>query len=357
MMAVAPQFMILDFFTTLLPGFSFLKDAIKPISMLPNRHQLIQQGFILDELFPANFPGTQLAGSSVRHAKGVSGDLVFQQFDHPLFSIRFQIMHITKPLRLLGEKGKETLSALLSLKSSLRYTIEGLGSWLLPAGHFLLIHPGNKKVNAQLDEPLEYQLLEIACSAELIHSLKPHFPFLQLLYSAPPATPISLTQQGHPAGPAVLHLVQDMLHCQLEPSVRQLYFEYKIREYLLLLLVASNRKVVEKASLTVEQMAKLSAIAEKLRREPSKKFPIAQLAKEMQTNTMKLKKVFKAHYGKGVYSYQLEARMQEAHRLLDETSLPTKAVAAAVGYNLTTSFITKFREYFGYPPSQVRLKK
>jgi AraC-like DNA-binding protein len=45
--------------------------------------------------------------------------------------------------------------------------------------------------------------------------------------------------------------------------------------------------------------------------------------------------------------------MQEAHRLLEETNLTTKAIAARVGYDLTTSFITKFREYFGYPPSQV----
>jgi transcriptional regulator GlxA family with amidase domain len=70
-------------------------------------------------------------------------------------------------------------------------------------------------------------------------------------------------------------------------------------------------------------------------------------------NTMKLKMAFKERFGQGIFEHQLEARMKEGLRLLQETNLAIKDVAGIVGYQRATSFISKFGEYFGYPPSQV----
>jgi AraC-like DNA-binding protein len=59
-------------------------------------------------------------------------------------------------------------------------------------------------------------------------------------------------------------------------------------------------------------------------------------------------------FGKAIFEYQLAARMEEARKMLLENELTTKAIAAKVGYKNTTSFISKFKDHFGYPPGAIQ---
>jgi len=75
---------------------------------------------------------------------------------------------------------------------------------------------------------------------------------------------------------------------------------------------------------------------------------------EFNMNEKKLENLFSEIFGTTILQYHLESRLREAHRLLEVTNYTSKQIRAMIGYDLTTSFITKFRKYFGYPPSEVK---
>jgi AraC-like DNA-binding protein len=108
--------------------------------------------------------------------------------------------------------------------------------------------------------------------------------------------------------------------------------------------------------LTKDEEDRMRELGERLQQDPQGRFPIATLAKEMGMNEMKLKLAFKQVNGKGIFEYHLDQRMNEALRLLKNSDLSTKEIASLVGYEFTTSFITGFRKYFGFPPSMIQRK-
>jgi AraC-like DNA-binding protein len=320
--------------------------------MHPNE-PLLQSGFLFSSALPAAYRGMILADSVPGVVRGAGGEWVLQRVDQPGFSLRFHSFNILQPMEFLAQQGSDLLVSFLALKNNLHYSIKGLGSLFLRPGQFALLHGPATGLTAAFARSQEYQHLEVAWSADLVRPLLEHFPSLQRTFSIASLHPGFVGTPGAAAGSSALHLVQEILRPPIRSALRSLYFDVKVREYLLLLLAASDQQATSPASLPRADQEKLLSLAERLQTDTAEKFPIAHLAQDTGMNEMKLKTAFKALFGKGIFEYHMEARMQEAHRLLEETDLTTKAIAARVGYDLTTSFITKFREYFGYAPSQV----
>lgn len=67
-----------------------------------------------------------------------------------------------------------------------------------------------------------------------------------------------------------------------------------------------------------------------------------------------LSRVFKKHTGRNFSDYLLNLRMEQAQTLLRTTSMPTTAIAAAVGYENLAYFRVSFKSYSGMTPSQFR---
>lgn len=122
-------------------------------------------------------------------------------------------------------------------------------------------------------------------------------------------------------------------------------------------MVESSRKGYPKLNLTNEQKEKLIALKIRIEQDPIGRFRIADLAREMEMNEMKLKLAFKQLVGKPITEFHMDQRMKEAYRLLKFSGLSTKEVARLVGYDYTTNFITGFRKYYGFPPSDIQKKQ
>ncbi|MDP9042337.1 MAG: AraC family transcriptional regulator [Bacteroidota bacterium] len=161
---------------------------------------------------------------------------------------------------------------------------------------------------------------------------------------------------SRPAGDKALGLVNDLLRSPFVPGLNEYFFEYKVREYYYLLLVETSKTEEPRINLTPEQEQRILDLKVRLDQDPTAKYPIARLAQEMEMNEEKFKLAFKQVTGKPSFEYHMDQRMKEAHRLLKESDLPIKAIAAIVGYRRTTSFITRFRKHFGYPPSHIQKK-
>ncbi len=311
-------------------------------------------GFQLAASLHADYRGLLLPGAEVISAQGESGLIVLQDIVHPEFQLRLQSYDLLKPLRIPARQEKAFLVALLSLKNSIHYFIKGLGPFQLRQGQFALLHTQEKDAMTRFEKSGTYQSLEVVWSEALVERVLPHFTLLNSLFKENEKNnSFCVTEPGQAAGTHALGIVQALLKSPYNDAVSLLYFKHKVQEYLLSILAAAEKNPRLKIPLTNEEYEKVLSLAEKLASRIDQHFPIAVLAKEAQMNEMKLKLVFKELFGKGIFEYHLEARMREAHRLLEETDLTTKAIASMVGYELGTSFIAKFREYFGYPPSEV----
>jgi AraC-like DNA-binding protein len=322
--------------------------------MQPHFYLPGQRGFALSPTLPEAYQGMVLRGGHVLTATGALGQIILQALEQAHFTIRFNLFEFVRPVKISAQQPAAPLVSLLALKNNIHYTIKGLGTLHLQQGQFALLHCREDALTARFDGDKMYQSLEIEWSEDILVQALPYFDLLRPVFSPQNRTKsFYLAPPGLLAGPKALDLVQEMLKSPYDTSISQLLCEHKVREYLLLLLVAAGKKAASHIHLTQEEWEKVEAVATLVTREPAKKFPIIDMAANAQMNTLKLKMAFKEKFGQGIFEYQLAARMNEALRLLQETDLTTKAIAGMVGYQLTTSFITKFREYFGYPPSQV----
>jgi AraC-like DNA-binding protein len=312
----------------------------------------------ISPMLPEAYRGLALRGGEVAAAAGDWGQMIIQALPKPSFSIQFNLFEFVRPMIVAGHQAASTLVSVLALKNNIQYTINGLGTLRLRQGQFALLHCREHSLTARFDGGKEYQTLEIGWSEDILRQALPYFNLLQRVFSPPPGVnSFYLVPPGRSVGPDALSIAQDVLKSPYNATLSQLFFEHKVREYLLLLLLEAGKMPAPHIRLTKGEWEKVEAVAAKITSEPDKKFPIVDLAADAHMNTLKLKTAFKEKFGQGIFEYQLAARMNEALRLLRETDLKTKVIAGLVGYELTTSFITKFREYFGYAPSEVAKNK
>ncbi|MBS1667615.1 MAG: helix-turn-helix transcriptional regulator [Bacteroidetes bacterium] len=315
-----------------------------PISGLP--------AFQLVETLPMDYHGYVVRGAKRHVAMGDDGRIIIQEFQHDAFFIRFVVAHFTKPMQIAVEMGNALFASLLALKNDCRFTISRKKWSLVRQGQFALFSPAKDDIMAHYEHGKEYQTLEIGWGDSMLEEAVPYFDNLKK-HIAHEYRRTHFMERAKPVGHGVLDSALGILRVGFDERYCPLYYEHKVMEYLLLLLIEANKDKRAMPILSMEQETILTEIEEMLRTFPNKKYLIAELSNRMQMNKLKLKSVFRERYGKGIIEYQLAARMDQAKRLLQETDLSTKEVASIVGYRLTTSFITKFREYFGYPPSKI----
>jgi AraC-like DNA-binding protein len=77
---------------------------------------------------------------------------------------------------------------------------------------------------------------------------------------------------------------------------------------------------------------------------------LAKLSRMVYLNEYKLKIGFKALFGKPVYAYLLDKRMEYARLLLENRALHVYEVAEMTGYSDSSSFSKAFFKRYGYRP-------
>jgi AraC-like DNA-binding protein len=80
------------------------------------------------------------------------------------------------------------------------------------------------------------------------------------------------------------------------------------------------------------------------------------IAREVALSESTLKRHFKLMFGKSIYEYYLEMKMDLAKRLLLEKPLSVNEVAAILDYEKVSNFIDMFKKHHGFSPGSMRKK-
>ncbi len=303
---------------------------------------------------PAAYRGAVLRGAQVISATGATGNIIIQIFEQPLFTIRFIQLAFLKNAKVIFRQRAARLVSFLSLKNNIHYNITGIGTLKLKEGQCSLLYNSSAPIIAWYEKNTFYQSLAIDWAEEIIKEGLPVFPLLAPLLDFSGKKAFFIGKPVLEARADLLGVTNDILKSPYDTMLSGLLFQNKVRDYFFFIMVAVGKIQASTLKLTKEEWKKIEAIALLLRAHPDKKFPIVQLAAKAQMNTMKFKQAFKEKYDAGPFEYQMAQRMQEALEILQEGRMNAKEVAAYIGYKGISSFITKFREYHGYPPGKVK---
>ncbi len=81
---------------------------------------------------------------------------------------------------------------------------------------------------------------------------------------------------------------------------------------------------------------------------------VADVVRHIGIDRSHFSRVFRRSEGISLREFLIRTRMDRARRLIEETDLPMRAVAASVGYAAYPSFERRYRSHFGCAPSETR---
>jgi AraC-like DNA-binding protein len=133
-----------------------------------------------------------------------------------------------------------------------------------------------------------------------------------------------------------------------------LFLEAKVLELLAYQMdQMKNQSVVTECreSLSKKDIKKLVGIKSYIDQNFLSDLPISFLTREFGINSFKLKKGFKQLFGKPVFSYIKDLKMQYAKVILSDRQFNINEVAEKLGYINPNHFSTAFKKHFGINPS------
>lgn len=160
------------------------------------------------------------------------------------------------------------------------------------------------------------------------------------------ALPINLIQEN---------ALQNIFNCPLNGKLGEMMIETSIVQLLLLQL----HGLFGNGDPLSGNFTKLdNGIAHELKDYLSGNFlgehTISHLARQFGVNTNKLMSLFKKTFGKSIFEYISELRMEYALQLLRDNNLRIVDVSRTIGYKNPNHFSTAFKKHYGMAPSELK---
>ncbi|VEP18297.1 Transcriptional family [Hyella patelloides LEGE 07179] len=157
--------------------------------------------------------------------------------------------------------------------------------------------------------------------------------------------------------PAMVQVLQQILHCPYQGSTQQLYLESKALELLTLQFACleadsptSSQRPLNPSDLERVQYAR-DILVKHLNNPPS----LTELTHQVGLSDRKLKQGFRFLFGTTVFGYLRDYRMKQAQYLLHSHHITVAQIANQVGYRNPEAFSTAFRRKFGVSPKAYQL--
>lgn len=111
------------------------------------------------------------------------------------------------------------------------------------------------------------------------------------------------------------------------------------------------------AKLKRVEMDRMHEVREILINQSGDQLSLRSLAHLVGTNEFNLKRDFKALFGKTVFAYLNQHKMEKAKKMLIEDDATIAEIAKRTGYKHATHFTNAFKKYFGFLPHKIKAGK
>jgi len=139
----------------------------------------------------------------------------------------------------------------------------------------------------------------------------------------------------------------------VDERIRQSYHKLKCFELLLFFSITnfSNKNSI---SLSKKQAEIVENVKNDLMSELDSKITIDELASKYGISKTSLKNCFKEVYGKPIFKWRKEYKLDYACRLIEEEDYSISEISKMVGYASPSKFTQAFKEYVGCTPSEYK---
>jgi AraC family transcriptional regulator, transcriptional activator of the genes for pyochelin and ferripyochelin receptors len=161
-----------------------------------------------------------------------------------------------------------------------------------------------------------------------------------------------------PITPAMRLVLQQMLDCPYQGTIKQLYLESKSIEVLTLWLdqAMASDSPQPPTRLRVSDIDRIHQAKEILFQQLADPPSLMTLARQVGLNDCTLKRGFQQVFGTTVFGYVRDRRMEQACRLLLQGDIKVGEVSQVVGYTNRSRFAAAFRKKFGLNPKDYQIK-
>lgn len=308
-----------------------------------------------EPVLPQDYKGILLPGARVFSSIGEYGSMLIQQIATKDFSLRYYCYNILKGIKFHAKLEDKGLISRVMLKNTITHSINHLGLVELASNEFCMVLSNFAEGSCKLAKDQQYELIDAFYSSSLLMELKDYFPEIMRYFSEVSRGTAKVLQPipGN-TSVAMTELFNQLVHCQHEGPMQAFFYENKIRELLFLMITQYQQPTESFDLLSRKDLEAVHAARQLIVQDISKHYSIEQVSKHVGLNVQKLKFAFKACFKMGVFEYLMQVRMETARTQILTTTLPLKRIAADVGYEFVTSFVTAFRNYYGYTPGSLR---
>lgn len=326
--------------------------------MLPDFSSTIKSYFDQSDVFPTGYNGPALPGASIQTASGNDGTIVLQKLAAGELNIELGSFHFSRRMKVPFSPDKALLNSVVSLKSKFLFRSKDIKSMFLSEGSFVFFHDAGKPYEAIFEKEKDYVLFNIRYSQETINEIIPCFPplfnsfFIKLkagkafAFERPERMPFTVKK-----------ITNEILYSSYMGKPMEYFFDLKVKESLFMLLIKQNNRINKAFAPSAEESEKLKAIADLLLTHFDTRYPLSELARKTQMNENKLQLFFQKLFGKTIYNYQRDAKLEKSKSLIQDQHTSVKYAALTVGYKSITAFETEFKKYFGYTPGSLLKRK
>ena len=257
--------------------------------------------------------------------------------------------------------GEGLLEFHICLRGRLTMHIPGRAQPLVVQGPCLLLlhQPVGADVGESLEAGIRHTGMSLYCRpsylADLLHRNGiPECPLLDAIQSHDPGT-VWYEQRALSAG--LNFVATSVVRSPYQHGFRLLHAEAKALELLCQVLSPLPDELDSDRAVTTNTVVRQVDAARRILSTQFAPIPhTCALARRVGMSESKLKRAFKEHFGTTVFDYGLECRMRHALELLRANAMSVCQVAECVGYQHQTSFTAAFRDYFGFLPSEARVR-
>lgn len=147
------------------------------------------------------------------------------------------------------------------------------------------------------------------------------------------------------------HIIGELY--SVDERIKESYYMLKCLELLLFFSIASESRV-ESISLSKKQVEIVENVKNDLISNLESKITIDDLAARYGIGKTSLKNCFKEVYGKPIFKWRKEYRLDYARRLIEEDELTISEISKKVGYSSPSKFSQAFKEYVGCTPTEFK---
>lgn len=189
--------------------------------------------------------------------------------------------------------------------------------------------------------------IDIDVANDCVKELMPDFDLIELYESLEKVQGYRLFR----ANEKINHVIGE-LYC-VDERIKEPYFKLKCLELLLFVYISRESKT-ESISLSKKQVDLVENVRNDLINDLESKITIDELADKYGISKTTLKNCFKEVYGKPIFKWRKEYKLDYACRLIDEGELNISQISKMVGYTSPSKFSQAFKEYVGCTPSEYK---